>query len=140
MKQVFVDSFFWIASANPHDGSHRLAKTLLLSLGKVRLITTDEVLIEFLNALSKNVDLRPPASKMVREILNNPNITVVQQSRNSFMDGLSLYEARSDKTYSLVDCISMRHMRNSAITEILTHDHHFEQEGFVAQMRDAGNS
>jgi hypothetical protein len=35
------------------------------------------------------------------------------------------------KYYSLTDCISMNLMRGRGITEILTHDQHFTQEGFT---------
>lgn len=51
------------------------------------------------------------------------------------MAGLDLYGARPDKGYSLTDCISMQTMRDRGIVEVLTHDHHFEQEGFVLLLR-----
>lgn len=35
------------------------------------------------------------------------------------------------KAYSLTDCISMEAMRQEGITDILTHDNHFTQEGFT---------
>jgi len=41
-----------------------------------------------------------------------------------------LYAARSDKAYSLVDCVAMQVMRREGLTEALTNDHHFVQEGF----------
>ena len=44
--------------------------------------------------------------------------------------GLTLYETRPDKGYSLTDCISMTTMRQESITEVLTHDDHFTREGF----------
>jgi uncharacterized protein len=44
---------------------------------------------------------------------------------------LALSEARPDKEYSLTDCISMVTMRQEGITEILTHDNHFTQEGLT---------
>jgi predicted nucleic acid-binding protein len=65
------------------------------------------------------------------KILNDPDIEVVSQSRDSFLAGLALYERRPDKRYSLVDCISMNVMRQRDIQEILTSDRHFSQEGFV---------
>jgi predicted nucleic acid-binding protein len=37
--------------------------------------------------------------------------------------------------YSLTDCISMQTMRREALTEVLTNDRHFEQEGFRALFR-----
>jgi predicted nucleic acid-binding protein len=52
------------------------------------------------------------------------------QSRESFLAGIELYRARPDKGYSLTDCISMITMRREGLTEALTNDRHFEQEGF----------
>lgn len=45
---------------------------------------------------------------------------------------MDLYEQRLDKGYSLVDCISINVVRDRGITEVLTNDHHFEQEGFAS--------
>jgi uncharacterized protein len=42
-----------------------------------------------------------------------------------------LYEKRPDKGYSFTDCISMIVMRQMNITEVLTGDPHFQQEGFT---------
>jgi uncharacterized protein len=74
--------------------------------------------------------LRQLASDTVRGLYANPLMTVVPQSHQSFLAGLALYQARPDKGYSLTDCISMNVMRHEGITEILTHDNHFTQEGF----------
>jgi hypothetical protein len=71
------------------------------------------------------------AAVFVRNILTDPAITVREQSASSFLSGLSLYESRPDKAYSLTDCISMQAMRQTAIPDILTADDHFVQEGFV---------
>ena len=49
---------------------------------------------------------------------------------------MNLYEARPDKGYSLTDCISMQTMRKEGISEALTDDRHFEQEGFRALFRE----
>jgi predicted nucleic acid-binding protein len=61
----------------------------------------------------------------------------IPQSREGFLEGLALYEARPDKAYSLADCISMQTMRREGLTEVLTNDRHFEQEGFRALFRDS---
>jgi len=42
-----------------------------------------------------------------------------------------------DKGYSLTDCISMETMRHEGITDVLTNDAHFEQEGFRALLRQS---
>jgi predicted nucleic acid-binding protein len=65
---------------------------------------------------------------------------VVPQTRRSFLDGFALYRARPDKGYSLTDCISMATMRRSALTDVLTNDRHFEQEGFHALFRDSSGA
>lgn len=140
MKTVFADAVYWIAIVKPRDPWREAAKSARDQLGSARLVTTDEVLTEFLAALSKGgPNLRRAAVKMVREILSNANIKVVPQSRDSFQKGLSRYEARSDKQYSLQDCISMNVMESESITEVLTSDRHFEQEGFTVLMKRDGS-
>jgi len=135
MKSVFADSHYWIAIVKPGDQWTDAAKAAKSSLGDVFLVTTDEVLTEFLAALSKGEHMRRQAAKMVRAIQANPNIRVVPQTRDSFLKGLTLYEDRSDKEYSLTDCISMNVMRSESIVQVLTHDHHFEQENFSVLMK-----
>jgi len=99
-------------------------------------VTTDEVLTEFLAALSKGGPrVRLAAARTVRAILSSPSVRVIPQSRASFGSGLNRYEARSDKEYSLQDCVTMNAMEAESITEILTNDYHFEQEGFTVLMR-----
>ena len=71
----------------------------------------------------------------VQAILSSAEVRVIPQSRASFLAGLELYTQRPDKRYSLVDCISMRTMRREGLTEVLTNDRHFEQEGFRALFR-----
>ena len=101
----------------------------------MRIVTTDEVLTEFLTALSKaGENLRGRAAAMVRAILFNPNVKVVPQSRGTFLQALHLFDQRRDKEYSLTDCASMNAMRSESIAEVLTNDHHFKQEGFTILM------
>ena len=71
----------------------------------------------------------------MRAILEDPKVQVTEQSHGSFLEGLTRYESRPDKNYSLQDCISMNVMEAEGITEVLTGDHNFEQEGFVILMK-----
>ena len=75
--------------------------------------------------------LRNNAAQTVEDALADPLVIVRPQSHQSFLDGLALYKSRPDKGYSLTDCISMEAMRQEGISEILTHDNHFTQEGFT---------
>lgn len=138
MTVAFADTFFWVALANPQDDWHDPAKRVGAALGRVRLLTTDEVLAELLTFLSdRGPALRKAAVALVRKVQANPNVTVLPQTRASFESGLRLYADRLDRHYSLVDCISMETMRERRITDVLTHDHHFEQEGFTILLKDA---
>lgn len=132
MKSVFVDTVYWIAVVRPGDQWKGPSEKARKALGSVRLVTTDEVLIEFLAAISSGGEgLRLHGVRMVQAILSNANIRVVPQSRDSFLGGLNLYGERPDKGYSVTDCISMNTMRSDGIADVLTNDHHFAQEGFT---------
>ncbi len=136
MKKVFADSHYWIAVVKPRDPWSEASRQASKDLGPAILVTTDEVLIEFLTALSRGGPiLRRAAAKMVRAILGDANVRVVQQTREGFVNGVRRYEQREDKEYSLTDCISMNVMESHSLTEILTNDHHFAQEGFTVLIK-----
>ena len=139
MTTVFVDTAYLVALARRHDQWHDAATTARDTLGEVSLVTTDEILTEFLTAMSNaGPGLREDASGTVRDILESGAIRVIAQTHQSFLDGVHRYERRLDKDYSLQDCISMNVMEAEGITEILTSDHNFEQEGFTILMKQDG--
>lgn len=80
--------------------------------------------------------LRERAANLVEDAFDSPDVEVIEQTHVSFSLGLELYKNRLDKGYSLADCISMNTMRHMKITEVLTHDRHFTQEGFVILLAD----
>jgi predicted nucleic acid-binding protein len=132
MRQVFADAVYWIAAANRKDQWHPKVMRVIRSFGPAMLVTTEEVLGEFLTHYSGHGPaMRRVAASTVTKAMSNPLVTVLPQSHQSFLTGLTLYQARPDKEYSLTDCISMETMRREGITEILTHDNHFTQEGFI---------
>ena len=94
------------------------------------IVTTDEVLTEFLAFCASDPQLRREAALAVQDILDSTGVRVVAQTHSSFLSGLDLYRARPDKGYSLTDCISMQFMRTERLTDVLTNDRHFRQEGF----------
>jgi len=47
-----------------------------------------------------------------------------------------LYCRREDKNWSLTDCMSFVVMEDEDIEDVLTADHHFEQAGFVALLKE----
>ena len=135
-RTVFADTFYWVAISNPADESHHQALKLAHSLRNSLFITTEEVLTEVLAYFSgRGQRLRRRAAQMIRHLLIDPGVHVIPQSHASFLAGLELYEARLDKGYSLTDCISMNVMKTEGLTEVLTNDEHFAQEGFHALFR-----
>ena len=66
-----------------------------------------------------------------RDILIDLDIEYISHSPNIFLEALDFYEKRLDKGYSLTVCVSMLTMKTLNIHTILTHDNHFEQEGFT---------
>lgn len=136
MKRLFADTVYWIALTNSFDQYHAKAVEVSSALGNCRLFTTEAVLTEFLNALAdKGPLVRAAAVEMVGVIMKNSQVTVIPQSRRTFSRSLAFYKARPDKGYSLTDCGSMLLMRERHLSEALTTDRHFEQEGFVALLR-----
>jgi predicted nucleic acid-binding protein len=131
VSAVFADTFYWIALTAPQDAAHERASQFT---GDV--VTTEEVLAEYLNFFCAAPEpLRRKVAIGVEAILGGPCIRVIPQSHESFRAGLDLYRARPDKGYSLTDCISMQTMRREGLTEVLTNDRHFNQEGFRTLFR-----
>jgi len=137
VTSLFADTFYWIALADSTDTAHQRALAVTREMAPSPIVTTDEVLAEFLAFFSGATGpVRVRAATTVQRVLLNPAIRVIPQSRGSFLSGLDLYTQRPDKGYSLTDCISMQTMRAEGLTEVLTNDRHFEQEGFRALFRE----
>ena len=131
MRKVFVDTLYFVALINKNDQWRSKALKVKAEVADAKFVTTEMVLIEVLNFLSEYGEtLRHQVSLFVRDVLQDIEFDVVSYRETTLLDGLELYESRLDKGYSLTDCISMNVCRELGIKEILTHDRHFEQEGF----------
>ncbi len=132
MNELFVDTLHLVALVNPKDQWHQKSVEIETATRNIDLITTEDILTEFLNFYAEHGEfMRMKVSAFVREILLDVRVKVIPRSETAFLEALDLYESRLDKGYSLTDCISMNVCRELGIMEILTHDHHFEQEGFT---------
>lgn len=131
MSLVFADAVYWIAMTNPRDQWRSAATAASRNLKGSRVITTDYILAETLNYFAESGShFRHTVCVQIEEILLNPEIEIIDASHMQFLEGFQLYSNRLDKGYSLTDCISMNLCRERGITDILTHDDHFRQEGF----------
>jgi predicted nucleic acid-binding protein len=128
MREYFADTWFFVARIDRFDSHHQRARRM--DLAGVELVTHDHVLSEVLSFFSDaGATMRQRAAGAVRQAL--AGITVINADDTLFKRALTLYEARPDKEYSLVDCMSMIVMRDRGVTEVLSNDHHFSQEGFT---------
>jgi uncharacterized protein len=131
MRAVFVDTHYWVASINSLDQWHEKALEVEAELVGAHLVTTEEVLVEVLNYFSSlGPQVRLKVVRIVRRLFERPDVEVIPQTDAAFLAGIALYEERLDKSYSLTDCISMNVMHEREITDVLTNDHNFSQEGF----------
>lgn len=131
MRTIFVDTAYWVARSNRRDQWHQQAREVSSQLRNAQLLTTELILVEYLNYFCEyGSEMRDRSTATVQNILEDLKVQTVWQSQELFESGLNLYKARLDKEYSLTDCVSMVVMRQSGIRDILTHDKHFTQEGF----------
>jgi predicted nucleic acid-binding protein len=134
MSAVFADSFYFIALSNPSDAHHSAAVRAAASLTSV-LLTTRYVLIEVADALS-SPRFRAEVAGFLRQLAADPGTEVIDPDISLYERGLDLYARRADKNWSLTDCISFVVMADRGLTGALTGDHHFEQAGFRALLRE----
>ncbi len=128
----FADSFYWIALAHPRDTFHAQVVTWERGNPSARFTTTEEILGEVLTWFAGSGSAaRAAAAELVRDTLSDDSIRVLPQTSLDFHAALALYESRPDKQYSLTDCRSMVASRALGISEVLTNDRHFTQEGFT---------
>lgn len=131
MNLVFADTLYWIALINTRDQWHEPAVSIKTTLAHSNLVTTESVLMEVANFFAEYGEvMRRKVVLAIRAILTDEHVEVVSGSHQTFVDGLAMYESRFDKGYSLTDCISMNVMSKHGITDVLSHDIHFTQEGF----------
>src|SRR5712692_314525 len=111
MTTVFADSFYFIAQLNPADEAHGKTTAFTRSF-EGRLVTTEWVLAEVGDAFA-----RPPnRERFVRffqQLPGMPDFSIVQVS---LAEGFRLFAERSDKEWSLTDCLSFVVMANQKIT------------------------
>ena len=70
--------------------------------------------------------------KLLEAFIRQPQNELIVASDGLFRKGMELYNSRSDKDWSLTDCLSFVVMQEHGLNEALTADHHFEQAGFKA--------
>lgn len=125
---LFVDTSAWFelfdAGSSLHDGVAGA-----LSVSDRPVVTTTYVLAE-LCALMVGRLTHSHATRAGTFIRTSPDVTLVHPDLADESAAWLLFVERSDKRYSLTDCLSFVIMRRLKLTTALALDRHFAQEGF----------
>lgn len=98
-------------------------------------LTTNYVLDEFVALASARKLSREKILAFSEEILIDEKVEIIWINKATHSKAVELLKNRRDKSYSLCDAVSFIVMREREITEALTTDHYFEQEGFVRLLK-----
>lgn len=137
MNEIFLDTSFTVAVVSSRDQLYKKANIWLneIESSKIPLVTTQAVLLEIGNALSKSA-FRQVGIGILNHYKNDPDTTIISLTDDLYNEAFELFSSRIDKEWGLVDCISFVVMSERNITEALTADEHFEQAGFHALLRE----
>jgi len=125
---MLLDTSGLLCLHNCAEPFHARARTLYYA-ARGRL-THNDVLAEFVALANARRLPRMAALTFIVDLVGNPDIETVWVDEVLQRAAMDLLLARQDKTYSLCDAVSSVLMRQRHLTEALTTDHHFEQEGF----------
>jgi hypothetical protein len=74
---------------------------------------------------------------LLQAIETDSSVEIVPLSEELYANAFSLFCARPDKEWGLVDCISFVVMQERGIIDALTTDEHFRQMGFRPLLRES---
>ncbi|MBD2513476.1 type II toxin-antitoxin system VapC family toxin [Nostoc sp. FACHB-973] len=100
-------------------------------------LTHSYVIAEYVALATARSFPRSSVLAFVVDLLDNPDIEMVWVDESLHRTAVDLLMQRQDKTYSLCDAMSFVLMRQRKITEALSTDRHFEQEGFIRLLKPA---
>ena len=136
MRVIFADTSYWFALLVRTDPWHEIAALLSLELVGVHIVTTEMVLAELLNGVSRlGTYHRSLATAEVIRMRSSANVEIIAQSEKQFQDAFEYYQSRHDQRWGLTDCASFLVMRENGITHVLTADRDFTQAGFTILMQ-----
>jgi len=138
MNELFLDTSFSIGLVSPKDQIHQkaIAWSKKIEDFKIQTVTTQAVLLEIGNALSKAA-FRQIGIGLLENLENDFNTTIVSLTDELYNKTFELFRTRPDKEWGLVDCISFVVMEERNIEAALTADEHFIQAGFRALLRES---
>ena len=131
-NSLFIDTSGWMALLRADERQHKDAVKIFDS--SKQFITTNYVLAELIPLANSRGIPRNTSFKFVREVESSELVKIVWIDTELHGEAMNLLEARLDKNYSLCDAVSFVVMREYELTDALTTDRHFQQEGFAGML------
>ncbi|HIK17220.1 MAG TPA: type II toxin-antitoxin system VapC family toxin [Leptolyngbyaceae cyanobacterium M33_DOE_097] len=100
-------------------------------------LTHNCVIAEYVALANARRFSRASVLTFVVDLLSNPDIETVWVDKPIHQAAIELLLFHQDKTYSLCDAVSFILMRDRGVSDALSTDLHFEQEGFVRLLKSA---
>ncbi len=129
MKRIFVDTSGWFELLVPGSRLQSQVQSVMRT-PECRFVTSTHVLHELVPLILRQGSHHIAASA-VRSIRTSPEVRIECPDEAEEARIWRLFLDRPDKRYSLTDCSSFIIMRRLGITEAVTTDNHFRQEGFT---------
>jgi uncharacterized protein len=130
---MLIDTSGFFSVYSEEDRHHTKSKEIFQQ-SWLRL-TTNYVLAEYVALAFVRGLPRDGVLAFSEEILSDETVEIAWIDEALHTKAVEILKERKDKTYSLCDAVSFVLMRERGITESLTTDKHFEQEGFIRLLK-----
>lgn len=130
---MLIDTSGFFSLYDKAEKNHQKAVSLYNAAR--RLVTTNYVLAEYVALAYVRGAPRLEVIKFSAFILNDSNVETIWVDEFLHRRAVELLKQRTDKSYSLCDAVSFVIMREREISQALTTDKHFEQEGFTRLLK-----
>ena len=130
---MLIDTSGWLCLYHKDEPQHLEAVSIYSRNG--RFVTHSYILAEFVPLAQVRGLPRFQTLKFTDQILDDGSIELVWVDEFLHRRAVRLLRERADKFYSLCDAVSFVIMREREISQALTTDRHFEQEGFTRLLK-----
>lgn len=135
---LFVDTSGWadpILRNTPGHAAMEAYYNEAIARNRI-LVTTNYIITELVALLTARSRVpRTQVLSLITRIKEAPRVHIVHIDPAMDAAALALLQQYTDKEWSLVDTASFVVMRQLAISEAFTSDHHFSQAGFIQRPR-----
>lgn len=131
--KVFLDTGYLIALEDADDENHSAAIMHREGLWEMPSLTTTSYIVDEVVTFFNVRGQHTKAVELGQMMLSSSSVRMIHVSEDLLVQGFDLLLRRSDKRYSLTDCISFVVMRELEIMTAFAFDKHFKQEGFVRE-------